>query len=294
MRKKKSEHNLLWLPVTFLAVFAVFGLFAWISSGSRKGEPEKDGLSYVSMEEERDPREVQAKINEAKTEAPTDEEPTNQENETQGEATDPTAPVENPSQEILTGLQAEIDSLNPRALSETELAALRAKLTDTVVIGDSMAQAVLEYGLLDANHVFYKRSASISDLSAEVNRAMSMLPKNVIFFTGLNDTDRFTDTKEFAAAYRQKIEQVLSIDPTVHVYVCTMTPPSNPLGAARPDLARAPLYDQELQQLPNTTRAKYLDLNWMVRQQLYLGDGIHFNAGFYSVWLRYVALKIAD
>ena len=124
----------------------------------------------------------------------------------------------------------------------------------------------MEYGLLDGNHVFYKRGASIRDLSTVINKAMAMLPKNVIFFTGLNDTDFIPDTNEFAQVYRDRINYVLSIDPSVHVYVCSMTPPSNELGAARPDLARSRLFDAELRKLPQTVNVKYIDLNWMVKQ----------------------------
>ncbi len=195
-------------------------------------------------------------------------------------------------QAMAAPLYDQINNLTIPELTPEELAGYQQKYANTIVIGDSMAQAVYEYGLLDGNHVYFERGASISMLSEEIDEAMAMLPSKIIFFTGLNDTDYFDDPNAYAAAYQDRINQVLSWNPAVEIYICSMTPPGNELGAARPDLARAPEYDAALQNLCASTTSKYIDLNWMVRQELYLEDGIHFDYSFYTVWLQYAAMNL--
>ena len=154
-----------------------------------------------------------------------------------------------------------------------------------------MAQAVLEYGLLDAGHVKYLRSASISQLSDQINEALAMLPDHIIFFTGLNDVDIFAaDPAGFYAAYLQQTESILAFNPSIKVSICSLLPPSDALAAARPDLARAPEFDAQIRQVCADSAAEYIDCTWMVRQELYLADQMHFNEEFYMIWLQYAAL----
>lgn len=190
-------------------------------------------------------------------------------------------------------LAAQIESLEIPLLSPEQLAYYQQVFANTVVVGDSMAQAVYDYGFLDGNHVYFIRGEAIGNLGGQVDEAMAMLPSSVIFFSGLNGTDYYETPELYAAAYAERINQVLAINPNTKVFVCSMTPPSNELAIYREDLARSPEYDAALQALCASSPAIYMDLNWMVRQQLYLPDGIHFGEEFYTVWMQYAALFLS-
>ncbi|MCQ2501988.1 MAG: hypothetical protein MJ117_11670 [Lachnospiraceae bacterium] len=189
-------------------------------------------------------------------------------------------------------LYQQIESLEIPPMSTEQLAAYQQIFANTVVVGDSMAQAVYDYGFLDGNHVYFIRGEAIGNLGGQVDEAMAMLPSSVIFFSGLNGTDYYETPELYAQAYAERINQVLAINPNTRVFVCSMTPPSNELAVYREDLARSPEYDAALQNLCASSTAIYMDLNWMVRQQLYLPDGIHFGEEFYTVWMQYAALFI--
>lgn len=287
------------LPIMFYVILVLLVIIFLISGKHRKKSTEAaaEGQAYITAEMTKDPAAVQAAIQGVTgTVASSDGLPADgldiPADGTQAEAAP--AAEEDPAvlQAMAAPLYDQINNLTIPELSPEEIAGYQQKYANTIVIGDSMAQAVYEYGLLDGNHVYFERGASISMLSEEIDEAMAMLPSKVIFFTGLNDTDYFEDPNAYAAAYQDRINQVLSWNPTVEVYICSMTPPSNELGVARPDLARAPEYDAALQNLCASTPYHYIDLNWIVRQELYLEDGIHFDYSFYTVWLQYAAMNL--
>ena len=64
------------------------------------------------------------------------------------------------------------------------------------------------------------------------------------------------------------------------------------LAAVNLNLARSPEFDAQLRRAAEETGIPYIDCHWMVRQQLYLDDGIHFKDGFYTVLIRYLAYRL--
>ncbi len=260
-----------------------------------------EGEAYIAMMEQRDPAEVLQKINAAQESVAA---VANPDSDTYT-GDNPAAEQEVPQQAEITsdqreslyaeqaaGLYSQIDSLEIAPLSPEQLAWYQQRLDNTVVVGDSLAQAVYDNGFLDGNHVYFKRGASISQLDQELAEAAAMLPSNIIFYTGLNDTDIFPDVNDFAAAYMQKVQEAESLCPGARIYICSMCPPSDALGAVREDLARAPEYDAMMRYVCDNSSATYIDLKWMVRQSLYHEDGIHFNYYFYTIWLQYIDMNL--
>ena len=175
---------------------------------------------------------------------------------------------------------------------EGQLAQDRNILKNTAVIGDSMAQAVLEYGFLDEAHVFFERGAIIRDLGEQIEAASAMLPGTVVFFTGLNDTDHET-VDSYVEAYSSQAAYVKSLLPDAEIFICSMTPPSDELAAEREDLAMSVYYADALKTWCGENNILYLDLSFLVSQDRYLEDGIHFNYTFYEGWIGLLAEAVS-
>ena len=175
---------------------------------------------------------------------------------------------------------------------EVQLAKDRNILKDCAVIGDSMAQAVLEYGFLDEAHVFFERGAIIRELGGQIEAASAMLPRTVVFFTGLNDTDHET-VDSYVEAYASQIAYVKSLLPDAEIFICSMTPPSDDLAAEREDLAMSVYYADALKTWCEENDILYLDLSFLVSQDRYLEDGIHFNYTFYEGWIGLLAEAVS-
>lgn len=175
---------------------------------------------------------------------------------------------------------------------EAQLTQDRNILRDTAVIGDSMAQAVLEYGFLDEAHVFFERGAIIRELGGQIEAASAMLPRTVVFFTGLNDTDHET-VDSYVEAYASQTAYVKSLLPDAEIFICSMTPPSDFLAAEREDLAMSVYYTEALKSWCEENEILYLDLSFLVRQDRYLEDGIHFNYTFYEGWIGLITEAVS-
>ncbi len=260
-----------WIPAAGIAIAVLLILLIAVLNPNKKSvisEETAAGRAYITEESRKNVLEIQNRIDSAKENANTGAE---------GGIAD------------LPDLQSQIDSLQIRELTPEEIYSYRDRLASTIIVGDSMAQAVLEYELLDENHVMYQRSASISQLDEQISAALSMLPDTIVFFMGLNDINYFEDPSEYYNAFAQKIFWIKEQRPDLRILICSMLPPSEDLAAEREDLARSPEYDAMLSLLCEQTGCLYADCKWMVRQELYLEDGLHFNYGFYCVWLQYIA-----
>lgn len=195
---------------------------------------------------------------------------------------------ENTLESLIAEWKRQLDEDIVANLSEEEQIAVRSLFANTIFFGDSMTQAIGEYGFLDMSNIVYQRSATIDVLIGKVAEVAATFPKQVIIFTGLNDCNHYTEIADYRRDYVAMLEQLKAAIPGVQIVVSSLLPPSDALGQVRADLVRAPLFDQELRSICAENGVTYVDSTWIVRQGNYLDDGIHMNRTFYRVWFRYL------
>ena len=251
------------------------------------------GRAYVEAEAQRDTAEIMNTINVANQTVGSGEESQGSEGQivdgtSEGTSESGTSTVD------ITSLQAQIDSLNINQLTPEQIADYKGRLSNVQFVGDSMTQAAYDYGLLDADHVWFVRGASIGQLSEQIQSAIDMLPESIVFFTGANAVDYYESADVFAEAYKNQCDNILAQRPDMNIYICSMLPVSDDVASYREDLAKTGEYDQALQQICAENGFNYIDLNWMVKQELYIEDGLHFDYDFYQIWIQYIASKLAS
>ncbi len=211
----------------------------------------------------------------------------------------PTVPI--PTEPSLTVKQIKImdfqkewneklDLNDVRNLSNEEQQQIHAMFMNTIFFGDSMTQAIGDYGFIDMSQVIYKRSASVDALIEKIPEVAAVYPERVVIFVGLNNCNFYKTPEDFATAFTALVQKLREQIPGVTLYVSSLLPPSDVLGSTRADLVRAPMYDALLNHTANILGVNYIDSKWIVRQQNYLKDGIHMNRTFYRVWFRYLQL----
>ena len=186
-----------------------------------------------------------------------------------------------------------LDLNDVRNLSAEEQQQIQSMFMNTIFFGDSMTQAIGDYGFIDMSQVVYKRSASLDALKEKIPEVAAVYPERVVIFVGLNNCNFYKTPEDFAAAFTVMIQSLREQIPGVTLYVSSLLPPSEVLGSTRADLVRAPMYDALLQHTANQLGVEYIDANWIVRQQNYLKDGIHMNRTFYRVWFRYLQMLMS-
>lgn len=182
----------------------------------------------------------------------------------------------------------QLDADTVTNLTDEEQVAVRTLFANTIFFGDSMTQAIGEYGFLDMTNIVYQRSATIDVLITKIPEVAATLPKQVVIFTGLNDCNHYTDIADYRRDYVTMLQQLKASIPGVNIIVSSLLSPSDALGQVRADLVRAPQFDQELRSICQENDVTYVDSTWIVRQKNYLDDGIHMNRTFYRVWFRYL------
>lgn len=182
----------------------------------------------------------------------------------------------------------ELDTDTVTNLTDEEQVEIRTLFANTIFFGDSMTQAIGEYGFLDMTNIVYQRSATIDVLITKIPEVAATLPQQVVIFTGLNDCNHYTEIADYRRDYETLLQQLKASIPGVKIVVSSLLPPSDALGQVRADLVRAPQFDQELRSICQEKDVTYVDSTWIVRQQNYLDDGIHMNRTFYQIWFRYL------
>ena len=170
----------------------------------------------------------------------------------------------------------QLDADTVTNLTDEEQVAVRTLFANTIFFGDSMTQAIGEYGFLDMTNIVYQRSATIDVLITKIPEVAATLPKQVVIFTGLNDCNHYTDIADYRRDYVTMLQQLKTSIPGVKIIVSSLLSPSDALGQVRADLVRAPQFDQELRSICQENDVTYVDSTWIVRQKNYLDDGIHF------------------
>ncbi len=188
----------------------------------------------------------------------------------------------------------QLDADTVTNLTDEEQVAVRTLFANTIFFGDSMTQAIGEYGFLDMTNIVYQRSATIDVLITKIPEVAATLPKQVVIFTGLNDSNHYTDIADYRRDYVTMLQQLKASIPGVNIIVSSLLSPSDALGQVRADLVRAPQFDQELRSICQENDVTYVDSTWIVRQKNYLDDGIHMNRTFYRVWFRYLKALLGN
>ena len=188
----------------------------------------------------------------------------------------------------------QLDADTVTNLTDEEQVAVRTLFANTIFFGDSMTQAIGEYGFLDMTNIVYQRSATIDVLITKIPEVAAMLPKQVVIFTGLNDCNHYTEIADYRRDYVTMLQQLKASIPGVKIIVSSLLSPSDALGQVRADLVRAPQFDQELRSICQENDVTYVDSTWIVRQKNYLDDGIHMNRTFYRVWFRYLKALLGN
>ena len=188
----------------------------------------------------------------------------------------------------------QLDADTVTNLTDEEQVAVRTLFANTIFFGDSMTQAIGEYGFLDMTNIVYQRSATIDVLITKIPEVAATLPKQVVIFTGLNDCNHYTDIADYRRDYVTMLQQLKASIPGVNIIVSSLLSPSDALGQVRADLVRAPQFDKELRSICQENDVTYVDSTWIVRQKNYLDDGIHMNRTFYRVWFRYLKALLGN
>ncbi len=166
---------------------------------------------------------------------------------------------------------------------------LKERFSDAMILGDSQAAGLPDYGLLPASQIAATVGCSIEDSDIHIATAVEMNPSTVFFTYGLNDLERYENGTSFAGVYAEKINTLRAGLPDTKVFVTSIFPPSEAAIEKEPFLGKYWDFNEALQNMAMEMGITYIDCTAIVEEQYYRPDGQHFEPEFYEMWLRLLA-----
>lgn len=163
---------------------------------------------------------------------------------------------------------------------------------EALILGDSLAESILDFRLLRKNNVVAKRGRSIDSIQGDLLSAISMEPAVIFMEYGKNDIlQSRKDSKTFISCYRKQIQILQDALPDTSIYINSIIPLRSDIMKCNGVERIYQLYNQALQAMCDAMQLTFIDnttlMEW--RDDLYEYDGIHPKYPYYPQWLRHMA-----
>ena len=170
---------------------------------------------------------------------------------------------------------------------------LMDKFSSSVILGDSRAESIVSYEILDSSPVVaYKgRNLISAQKEGDINKAISLAPANLFLTYGLNDVELYGNSSDFIKEYEKVIKDIQSKLPNTKIYVNSIFKVKDKAISESPSLKNVPQFNTAIINMCNKLGVTYIDGSSIVDESSYESDGIHFKPGFNKKWVEMLVQK---
>lgn len=201
----------------------------------------------------------------------------------------------------LDDLQDKIDTYQNNILnsntdnSENEDINYAKYYENTIFMGDSITEALSEFGILDSYNVIANKGDTVIKASQNIDKLQGINPKNLVLLYGMNDVIAFdsNSSEESSNAFKEKyielINSIKAVLPKTNIYLISPLPVMNNAVNTNYRLTNENLNEFRLKvtEVATATGSTYIDLASIItdKDSLHEQDGIHYKYDFYRIWL---------
>ncbi|MCC3863958.1 MAG: GDSL-type esterase/lipase family protein [Terrisporobacter othiniensis] len=192
------------------------------------------------------------------------------------------------SEEEINLVQSSLQGVNINQENNNEKINFIDKFSSSVILGDSRAESIVSYGILNNSSVVaYKgRNLISAQKEGDINKAISLAPTNLFLTYGLNDMVVYGNPSDFIKEYEKVIKDIQSKLPNTKIYVNSIFKVNNKAISESPALKNVPQFNAAIINMCNELGVTYIDGSSIVDESLYEVDGIHFKPGFNKRWVE--------
>ncbi len=162
--------------------------------------------------------------------------------------------------------------------------------SNSVIMGDSVADALVSDDILSSSEVFAVVGYPVGEVDASLTNAASTYPNYAFFTYGLNDMDIYQeDVASFKADYEDLLLRARELMPDTKFYVTLILPVSDYGVSLDENYSRRDEYNQAIRECCDDLGITCLDLSFTLLDGYYSDDGAHPLPDFYYGWLYYMA-----
>lgn len=168
----------------------------------------------------------------------------------------------------------------------------KIRYQNSVILGDSIAEAILDYRILPQTNVLAVRGRRTDNSQNEINTAISLSPKYIFLCFGMNDLPYCRgNEKRFIAQYKSMIQQLQNALPNAKIYVNSIVPMTEKGYQNNKYNKNDKKFNDAMKKMCIDLKIMYLDNDSLIHGNLfdYESDGIHPKYNFYPKWLQFMA-----
>lgn len=163
---------------------------------------------------------------------------------------------------------------------------------DCILLGDSMAESILDFRLLRKNNVIAKRGRCIDMIDEDLEKIYILAPKILYMEFGKNDILHFhKEVSTFIRIYIQKIQKIKECLPDVQIYINSIIPMHSDVMEKIGGIEVLHAFNEGLRNMCEDLQLTFIDnselMNWTDDE--YEFDGIHPKYPYYAKWLKHMA-----
>lgn len=198
-------------------------------------------------------------------------------------------PSENPSVTINTSYVQDEFSIEDITLEETKII---FNEKHAMAVGDSMAEGLDCYGVLNKENVVWHRGRRIDTMSADLEKVKAYNPSFLFLAYGANDIKSWTSNVDgWIAKYREAIMKIQSELPNTKIIVNSVLPVSDYAVANDPSFTYQPMYNDALKNLAKELGIQFLENGVYLADRVnsFSADGVHPKVPFFQSWGKHMA-----
>ena len=204
----------------------------------------------------------------------------------------------------LDDLQDKIDTYQNNILNENNDSSENENINyakyyeNTIFMGDSITEALSEFGILDSYNVIANKGDTVVNALQNMDKLQGINPKNLVLLYGMNDVIAFdsNSSEESSNAFKEKyielINSIKAVLPKTNIYLISPLPVMDNAVNTNPILTNENLNNFRLKvhEVATATGSTYIDLASVITEKDYLHeqDGIHYKYDFYTLWLDFL------
>lgn len=160
-----------------------------------------------------------------------------------------------------------------------------------VVAGDSMAEGLTAYQILDESNVVWHRGRRIDNMDKDLERIKELNPNYLFLTYGSNDLELWTGrTTSFINAYTKTINMLKSELHGVTIIINSILPASNKKTSNEPAFAYQEEFNNALKELANNLDITFLENSpyLLNKEKPYSSDGVHPKNFYFTLWAKHM------
>ena len=169
---------------------------------------------------------------------------------------------------------------------------LSDRFADALIIGDSIAEGILDYHVVNASSCIGVRGLRIDQLDDYFSEIKRLHPQILFLSFGMNDLEYWHgNEKRFGAVYEEKLVQLQERFPDTKVFVNLILPISSQAIAKNAVYGKWNEFNRELILVCKRKTIPYIDNSKILlsMKQPFEPDGIHPRPGYYKQWTLHMA-----